>query len=568
MIKSLILTCFFSLSLSLVLAQMPQEYIISYDIDIVVETDRSIEVTEFIRVKSNQQDIKRGITRDFVNSRILGDHGQQHLDYDIIYVRKDNIDEPYHVDTKGGNDRLYIGSKDVILQAGIYDYTIQYKVKDQIAFFDNYDEFYWNAIGLTNNFIVESASIDIVFPEGSKVSQASGYTGLVGAKNQDFKQEINDHVINYTITKPLLAKEGITLAIGIEKGIIDSPSFVQKYSIAVLLGALSIFLLIYFPVSWFLYGRDPKSPEVEGQFDSPNGLSPAISSYIYFEGTKTIGITASIVDLVNKDYIQIKPIENSRSRNGTNFTLTELGKNWSDLPDEQRALLRGLFPTNHGNQILISGKYNPDVLTAYQAHQKSIKDQFKRFINEGNNAKRTVLPTLMIIIGLVMSIILYSLYVYNDIVPWYYLVIFGIIAFISLIVYSFLIKKPTTEKLDLQARIQAFKDYIEMSEEGRDEILDAPQRTIEHYERLLPFAISLKAEKAWNSHFSNLLEESSYYKNENRYYLSPHMHFNRSFGQTFVQSTSQPASTSSGGSGSSGGGFSGGGGGGGGVGGW
>ena len=172
---------------------------------------------------------------------------------------------------------------------------------------------------------------------------------------------------------------------------------------------------------------------------------------------------------------------------------------------------------------------------------------------------------MLLISTTIITVILSIAQIYN-VLPWYYLLLFAIISFAILAIYAYLIKKPSLEKVALQARIKAFKSYLNMSEEERDQILDAPRRTIEHYERLLPFAISLKAEKSWNNQFANLLEESSYYDHESRHYLLADYYFHQQFGNRFIQSSSAPSSSS--GSGSFGGGFSGGGGGGGGVGGW
>ena len=166
---------------------------------------------------------------------------------------------------------------------------------------------------------------------------------------------------------------------------------------------------------------------------------------------------------------------------------------------------------------------------------------------------------MLLISTTIITVILSIAQIYN-VLPWYYLLLFAIISFAILAIYAYLIKKPSLEKVALQARIKAFKSYLNMSEEERDQILDAPRRTIEHYERLLPFAISLKAEKSWNNQFANLLEESSYYDHESRHYLLADYYFHQQFGNRFIQSSSAPSSSS--GSGSFGGGFSGGGGGG------
>jgi uncharacterized membrane protein YgcG len=138
---------------------------------------------------------------------------------------------------------------------------------------------------------------------------------------------------------------------------------------------------------------------------------------------------------------------------------------------------------------------------------------------------------------------------------------------VSILTYSYLIKQPTIEKLDLQSRIEGFKMYLQMAEKDRMNLLNPPDRTPKHFEEMLPYAFALGVENDWAENFKSILDQASYEPQwSNDPYIYYHMgNFGRDFGQTARQTSTQP--TQSGG-GSGGGGFSGGGGGGGGGGGW
>ncbi|NND06734.1 MAG: DUF2207 domain-containing protein, partial [Saprospiraceae bacterium] len=148
----------------------------------------------------------------------------------------------------------------------------------------------------------------------------------------------------------------------------------------------------------------------------------------------------------------------------------------------------------------------------------------------------------------------------------------ALIAFIpfsigGLILFGYLIKKPTPEKLDLRSRIKGYQMYLELAEKDRLRLLNPPEMTPDHFEEVLPYAFALGVEHTWTTKFKSVLEQSQYRPNWNN--STNMIYFSSHFGRDFSESVSTAATKpSDSGSGSGGGGFSGGGGGGGGVGGW
>lgn len=98
---------------------------------------------------------------------------------------------------------------------------------------------------------------------------------------------------------------------------------------------------------------------------------------------------------------------------------------------------------------------------------------------------------------------------------------------------------------------------------------NAPQRTVELFEKLLPYAIALGVEKQWAKEFNDIYKQppewfSGNWSTFNAYYLASSI----TGSMQSAMATSFAPPSSSGSSGFGGGGFSGGGGGGGGGGGW
>src|SRR5690606_15611743 len=133
------------------------------------------------------------------------------------------VEESFHTARENGNYVIYIGNKDVILDRGIYVYELKYETHNQIGFFEDFDELYWNVNGNYWQFPVDTISATVQMPEGSKIIQNSCYKGFYGSEGQDCKVEaLSDSSLKWSATR-LTASEGLTIAVGIEKGIIQEP---------------------------------------------------------------------------------------------------------------------------------------------------------------------------------------------------------------------------------------------------------------------------------------------------------------------------------------------------------
>ncbi|MFT4567659.1 MAG: putative membrane protein YgcG [Saprospiraceae bacterium] len=545
-----------------------REFIKNYDTKIEVQTDRSVEITEFIEVYVGGNVIKRGITRSLPVRRSLNGRNVR-MNYEIIEVVKNGEDEPYRSESQGRDLMLYLGERDVILDHGFYNYRIKYRATDQIAFFEDYDEIYWNAIGHESVLPVEQASVSIYLPSGAAIVQASAYTGTLGAKGKDFVVTEESGALIYKTTRPLNPREGLTIAVGIEKGIVKPPSIIDKYGtlIIVLLGFLT--LMPYYIITWWRYGRDPQTPASYPDWQTPDDLSSASVSYVRKGRYDTKGFTASLIDLAIKGYLKIEETEKdgflSNSKYYTLIKLKEVDS--SDIiPQEEKALFEALF--RNSSSISIEGTYDKDVERTYGNHKASLAAQYDDLISEGNNGRLLWLPVLITLAVGALSAFLLLRSAYAEGINAKILVVFAITGVVGFLLYIYLIRQPTIKKLGLRSRIKGFKMYLELVEEERLSVLHPPEMTPAYFESVLPYAFALGVEHKWSEKFKSILDQAQYrpqwHNSANHMYFSNH--FGRDFSNSLSSAASPPPPKSS--SGSGGGGFSGGGGGGGGVGGW
>lgn len=606
------------------------EKIISFHSDIDIDKNSGATVTEHIKVYSLGNNIKRGIFRALPLSRNLNNKSQK-VRYHIISVKKNGEDEDYHEETEDGYLKIYAGNKDILLDPGTYDYEIKYKTENQIGFFPQYDEFYWNVNGTYWDFDVDTISAKVNLPAGADIIQNSCYTGAYGSNSQNCTSKaLSDNSIEWGASG-LKPNEGLTIAVGFKKGIMvppPPPTFLEKYGILIAGCIIFLGLLLYLYSTWMKYGIDPESPTVYPQFNVPENLSPASLGYINSESFKNKYLTAAIVSLAVKGYVKIIEGEDSGLLgffNTKTFTLKKLKEADESLPKEEINLMNSLFSASE-DSVKFDGKYNSKIETAVQNFKGALSFQHDSFLNEGNNMKKLVLPWLVISIvyglGLFISYTLLPefervlagafLYVILFVVfiiilfllknaSWKFLIplpvavilgvggiisaggdgieninfnvcyIFYVLAFSVMVVFQYLIKQPSKEKLRKKSLIDGFKMYMGAAENEQLKFHNPPQMTPQVFETLLPFAMVMGVDQIWGQRFDELLKSTATEYQNTWYYggVMNHYVFANTLNSSLTQSI-QSASTkpSSSGSGSGGGGFSGGGGGGGGGGGW
>ena len=144
----------------LLLAGLAQadERILSYHSDIQINADRSMIVTETIRVRAEGKKIRHGIYRDFP-TRYSDRHGNDyHVGFRVLSVQRDGRPESYHQKDLANGVRTYLGKSNYSLPQGEYTYIISYRTTHQLGFFSDFDELYWNVTGNGWDFAIDNAS--------------------------------------------------------------------------------------------------------------------------------------------------------------------------------------------------------------------------------------------------------------------------------------------------------------------------------------------------------------------------------------------------------------------------
>ncbi len=568
MLRGLFLSWFF---LAFTQAAVAAEEISQFDVAIEVETNGDIIVTETINVISEGNQIRRGIFRDL--PRLHTQNGVEVPNrYDVLSIRRDGESEPYKKSTVGNAVRLRIGEAEIFLDNGPHVYEIRYRAKNQVRYFEGYDEIYWNATGNYWAFPIKKARATIRLPQGSQITGAQAYTGRLGATGADYAYLPNGDSHIFTTTQPLARNEGLTIAVGFEKGLIDPPSGADRSwlwwqrngSIAILIASL-LGLFGFYYRAFDRVGRDPVKEPVFPRYAPPEGYSPAAVHQIYYRslnGHKAL--IATLMNLAVKGRLKIDAV----SKKTTTLTKTAEEAAKGGFAHEDLALENKLF--KRGPQISLGKKYDAKFTGAYGSFKSAISRRYGAAFFKWN--------LVYVVIGVSLTIIA-AVFAIGQSANWSGIHTMALLALAALNGwFMYLMPAPTPKGQKIRTEIEGFKLYLETAEKLQLNAVEVgsealPMMTTERYEAFLPYAVALGAEKPWTRHFEKLMPQEA--KVYNPVWTNMSAGSFRSLdglSSALVSNMSSGVSSalpqSSGSSGSGGGGSSGGGGGGGGGGGW
>lgn len=559
------------LLLLLPLLAAADERILSFHSDIRVMTDGIIEVTETIKVRAEGNRIKRGIYRDFPTEYEDKLGNEYKVDFDPLAVLRNDAPEAFHTQTVRNGIRTYFGSANRFIDHGLHTYTFRYRASRMLGFFDEHDELYWNVTGFDWAFPIDKASATVVLEFDAPLSGITeeAYTGPFGAKGRDYKSRLDSgRRVYFEANKPLSPVNGLTIVVGWPKGFVDEPTntdrigWLLRDNKNLLAAAIGYLLLIayYIPV-WRNHGRDPEEGLIVTRYEPPEGFSPASLRYIrqmYYDDKV---MTAAVVNLAVKGYLEIK-------KRGKSHWLIMKTPNEPKPPMAagERELYVGLFKSN--SKIELDDKNHAVLGKARGAHRKSLIKDYKQHYFKTNALLN--IPAIMIVIG---STII-ALNIGRGPTP--FVIAAVVLSFLTMAIFAVIMKRPTIRGRKLLDEMLGFKDFLEIAEKDELNLRNPPEKTPELFESFLPFALALGVDQQWSERFASVLANirgpdggayrpSWYNGSWNSSNLGKTTSkLSSSLNSAISSSVSPPGSSSGGG----GGGSSGGGGGGGGGGGW
>ena len=553
-----------ALLLSLPSSAQAQERISRFVSDVQIQQDSSLEVTETIDVRAENNAINHGIYRDFP-TRYRGRHGSYvRVGFAFHGATLDGQQAPASTEAFGNGVRIKIGDPAAYVSVGDHRYVLRYRTTRQVGRFKDFDELYWNATGNGWAFPIDVAEARIRLPRAARFGQRAAYTGPPGSAGSDAQVvEERPGEILFRTTRALGPGEGLTVAAAFPKGVVAEASSGSRVAEWLadngppLVGGLSFLgLLGFYYFAWQRVGRDPRKGTVVPIFAPPDELTPAAMRYVMQMGLDNRAFAAALVDMGVRGHIRM--VEEDGGWLGRDKTRIQRLAGDKPLPEDEQAALTELAET--GGSILMEQKNHVKFSSAKKALGDSLKKRYEGTLFNKNwgwafagvllfvAAIWLVAAAIVGAMGLDVTAVLIPLgaAVVVALLLWWIqsatavgkclamliVFVFGALAIatgapvffqalatgwwlpfalpaltLPLVLSAFAwIDAPTKAGRAVLDRIAGFKQYLSITEAERLDRMHPPEAdTPELFERYLPYAVALGVENRWADRFAGVL---------------------------------------------------------------
>lgn len=508
--------------------------------------------------------------------------------------------------------------------SGAKRFTYSYTIKTRDLGLSGKQLFYFNLIGNGWELPMERVEFKILFPKDITSYTKEFYSGSYGSDtNDNVEYTVEGNMIFGTLETGLREREALTIWMPVSN---DFFSFPQPFNFTILSSLYALMFTVIVALLYLRFGKDDLLVKTV-EFNPPSGYSSAQVGYIFDGAVDNKDVVSLIIEWAAKGYLTIEELE------GKNIQLNKIQDIDSKAIAAEKSLFNDLFRGRDTvtTQELEKSFYTSINFAKLNITRYFLGNKERRIFSMVADALQILLGILIIsvpalhlsaviynqvfyaaeAIGIgfissflaippvviftmlmrkkqtigkvaigaltIVGIVLTSLFVFVQFLAQS--VYNGNILMFVLVMGSYLISlyfitimdKRTDKGLELYGRILGLKNFIELAEKDKLEMLvhDDP----DYFYRILPYAYVLNVTDTWSKKFESIAIEPP------QWYVGPgpfnHFFFVRSLNSSMHRMTSAmtslppaKAGRGGGGFGSGGGGFSGGGFGGGGGGRW
>lgn len=540
-----------------------------YDVNVIVNKDASLDITEDIHVNffESHHGLFRSIPYKYrlaplpagteKADRQLESNGYTKTIIEDISVK----DWDYSVSNQGDYKEIKIGNKDKYVE-GDQEYIIHYRLLNAINFFKDRSELYFNVIGDQWQTTIDSVNFTVNLYDSLK-STTSFFvaTGPYGSQqNNTVSSWVNNKVFAGHTTAQLQSNEGVTIGIVLPQGFLIKQNYMMRGLLWLIMPLLIFFLMYY---AWNRWGKDDQLT-ITTEFYPPNNISPSVAGYVIDDKLDKRDLTALIPYWGAGGYLQVKETETVSMLGLVKNKEYEFIK-LKDLPESamtfERTLFYGIFET--GSIVALSSLKDKlyKTMNAAKSELEAEVDRADYYVKYSRG-----FGYFFVFIGLASTAfgIFHLIKFWGD--PLWFSLAF-ILSGIIIVLFGAFMSKKTEKGNELYKKLAGFKEFIKSVEKDR---LATFLKEDEHYfDKVLPFAIVFDMADTWKDKLKGLdVPPPSWYSGNyttfNTYiFLNSLDHSMNEMSKTFYSAPSSSGSSggSFGGGGFSGGGFGGGGGG-------
>ena len=272
-------------------------------------------------------------------------------------------------------ERIRIGDPDRTI-TGLHTYAIRYRVEGVLNGFEGRDELFWNPVGTEWEVDIERATVRVEGP--GEVVEVACYAGYEDRETACAEAAKTGRVATFA-ADGLYPYQGMTVVVGIPKGLVPEPEplleeiwkFEKAFAVTPVTVGLSGVLLagVVGAAGWLFWngGRDRRYAGgaveaafgTEGQavetvpmfdrtptpveFAPPEAVRPGQMGTLVDEVANPLDVTATLIDLATRGYLQIEEIEKKGRFSKPDWLLRKMKPPDGDLKKYETLLVDKLF---------------------------------------------------------------------------------------------------------------------------------------------------------------------------------------------------------------------------------
>jgi hypothetical protein len=493
-----------------------QERILSYQSEIRILADGTLEVEESIRVRAEGNQIRRGLYRDFPTQYRDRLGNRVRVDFEVLSLERDGRPEPWFTESISRGVRVAFGSDELLPFPLTLTYTLRYRTSQQIGFFSAHDELYWNAIGTGWTLPVEASTVRVLLPEPVPPDslRVEGYTGPQGARGRDYRAVVPaPGEGRFELSAPLAPGEGFTVVLSFPKGVVVEPTLLQRglrllgQNLSLLFGLL---VLLGLTLRALLRRRAvatrPPPGVVIPRYIPPSWITPGGARLLRSGRYDPRCFSADLLTLAVGGVLRLETEPPSKRGRTAVWKIRRATLPLAAAPEGSgegpaasgRVLLESLFPGGGREEevLALTNREAERLQGALSAHAKVLNQHLDTgYLNRNIPEFRRFLVLTLGLGGL-------ALLLSGGLLPK---LILGSLLLALVLAFHRWVRVPTAEGQKGLDEIEGLKLYLTVAERDTLASLGVPQAEgapdLERYESLLPWAVALEVEDAWTGCF-------------------------------------------------------------------
>jgi hypothetical protein len=477
----------------------------SFNAEIRVQTDGTLDVTERLDVRFTGA--WNGIFRDIPVEYDSGYGANYTLRIDEI-AAEDAAGTPLVVeeDRQGRYRSLRIHVPGAVNATRTV--VLRYGVRDGLRFFEEHDELYWNVTGDESEVPIASASARVFLPPGASGVRSTGFAGPRGSAGGNVRIVEGEDILDFSTTTPLRFREGLTIVVGWSPGVVERPTFWDRAGHVL---ASNVILLVPLAVAfsmllvWRRHGKDPDLAPIAPEYEPPPDLTPGEAGTLFDTNPDMRDVTATIVDLAVRGFLTIDETEKQQflgllSTDAYAFSLAAPRSDWERLKPHERALLASMF--RKADYVETSELEN----TFYKSLPGISSKLSRTLVDDGHFLRdpRRVQAFFIglgifagVLVGVVGTLVLDRLFGQGPGAA----ITSGVLTAVVVGGFGLFMPVRTEHGTQMLRRLRGFEEFLRRVESDRFERV---VRTPEMFERYLPYAMAFGVEKSWAAAFEGI----------------------------------------------------------------